>query len=82
MVRTQIQLPSSQAERLRQLAARRGVSMAECVRDSLAQYLVTADAEAEKTSIDEALAVCGKHRSGLRDLAARHDDYLAEDDKP
>lgn len=82
MIRTQIQLPSSQAERLRRVAARRGVSMAECIRESLAQYLVMADAEAEKTCVEETLAICGKHRSGLRDLAVRHDDYLAEDDKP
>jgi hypothetical protein len=78
MVRTQIQLEERQAKRLHALAARRGVSMAECVRDSVEQYLVNAEAGGTAERIRQSLAVCGKFRSGRRDVSARHDDYLAE----
>lgn len=78
MVRTQIQLEERQARRLHQLAARRGVSMAECVRESVERYLVVAEAGGEQERVRQALAVCGKYRSGRHNIATRHDDYLAE----
>lgn len=78
MIRTQIQLTEAQAQALRALALKRGTSMAELIRQSL-----TARLEAEETVQRErrerALAIMGRFRSGLSDVAERHDDYLAED---
>jgi len=78
MVRTQIQLAGDQAERLKALAARRGVSMAELVRQGVEILLAQG---AEKSTEDlrrRAAAAAGKYRSGLHDVASRHDRYLGE----
>ncbi len=79
MVRTQIQLSEKTAEKLKALAAERGVSMAELVRESVEQYL----AQAPMITFDErrrrAIAAAGRFRAGETDLAEKHDSYLAED---
>jgi predicted DNA-binding protein len=80
MIRTQIQLTGEQAKRLRDVAAAEGRSMADVIRESVDAYLAEAplrrSADALRT---EALALAGKYQSGLGDLAADHDRYLAED---
>jgi Arc/MetJ-type ribon-helix-helix transcriptional regulator len=77
MVRTQIQLTEEQAAGLKRLAAERGVSMAEVVRDAVEQALAADEIAARRA---RALAVVGKFRDreGKTDVAERHDDYLAE----
>jgi hypothetical protein len=80
MVRIQIRLTESQAQSLRKLARRCGLSVAELVRRGVDQVLasgLSADVDQEKR---KAIAVAGRFRSGRRDVSARHDHYLAEDD--
>jgi hypothetical protein len=76
MIRTQISLTEQQMRDLRQLARRRGVSIAAAVRDAV-------DLELNRRGQDEArrraAAAVGGFRSGLPDVGVRHDDYLAED---
>lgn len=76
MVRTQIQLTEEQARALKAAAARRGVSIAELVRQGVERILAE-DEDAEKWRRAEALI--GRFHSGHTDIAAEHDRYLAED---
>jgi hypothetical protein len=78
MVRTQIQLTEAQAEALRRLAAERGVSMAELVRQSVDDLLRRSDAVDRREVRRRAIAAAGTMNSGIPDLARRHDEYLAE----
>ncbi len=76
MVRTQIQLTEQQARALRELAAEKGVSMAELIRQAVERVI-------EENERDEkwrrALSAMGQYRSGLTDVAENHDKYLDED---
>ena len=76
MIRTQIQITEHQARMLKELAQRRGVSMAELVRQAI-DTLTEGDDEAERWR--RATAVIGRFHSGRSDISERHDDYLAED---
>jgi len=79
MIRTQIQFEERQYERLRQLAHRNRVSLAETVRRLLDRQLGLA-AEGEDRSGPRALLdIAGIGRSGLCDLGRNHDRWLAED---
>ena len=84
MVRLQIQLTETQHQKIRSRARRLGVSVAEVIRRSVDRDL---EAESRQPSrrdlIARALAVAGRHvdREGKTDVAARHDDYLAEIDR-
>jgi Arc/MetJ-type ribon-helix-helix transcriptional regulator len=75
MVRTIIQLPEDQAAALERAARRRGVSKAALVREALGLLLARESGEA---AVERALRAAGSGASGVRDLAERHDDYLAE----
>ena len=76
MVRTQIQLTVEQAEKAKRLAAERGVSMAEVIREAV-DRLPTRDRAGR---FARALAVVGTGRDieGMTDVSLRHDEYLAE----
>lgn len=77
MVRTQIQLTDDQANQLRELAAREGLSMAELIRQAVDLILVRRTA----VSVDpwqRCKAAIGGFHSGLGDVAERHDDYFVE----
>jgi hypothetical protein len=79
MVRTQIQLTESQAARLKELAQAESTSMAELIRRGVELYLAAAQGSlTEDDRRRRALAVVGGFRSGVPDLAERHDDYLDE----
>lgn len=79
MVRTQIQLTERQARELKRIAAARGISMAEVIREAVDERIRTGIVPVSREErVKRALAVLGKFRSGLRDVSARHDDYLAE----
>ena len=76
MIRTQIQLTESQAEVLKNAAARRGVSMAELIRQSVDQFLVSEPSQEDLRL--RAAQVAGRFRSGKKDISIRHDEYLSE----
>lgn len=76
MKRTQIQLPDEDARALKELAAWRGVSMAQIIRDGVANLLVESDHAGKRR---RALALVGRFSSGESDISERHDDYLSED---
>ncbi len=78
MVRTQIQLTEQQAAMLKEVAARRGISMAELIRQSIDHLLAGKDERSREELRRRAAAVAGKFRSDRGDVALRHDEYLAE----
>jgi len=79
MVRTQVQLTEKQAEVLKRVAAREGVSVAEVIRRAVDHVV---GFEQISPDMDElrrrALAVAGTLHSDVDDLSVRHDDYFAE----
>ncbi len=77
MLRTQIQLTEAQAAKLRRIAARRGVSIAQVIREAV-EGLPERDDRAERW--ERALAVLGRFRDveGRTDVSVRHDDHFAE----
>ena len=66
MIRTQIQLPESDYERLREAARRQGRSMADCIREGIDLYLAGA----------------GQRKTDLASLAGRFHPRDASDLKP
>lgn len=78
MVRTQVQLTEEQVSRLRRLAAKRKVSVAECVRRGVDKELRSELAPDIDTLWERSLEVVGKYNSGIKDLAENHDKYLVE----
>ncbi len=76
MKRIQIQLPDEDARALKELAERRGVSMAEIIREGVANILRESDGAGKRR---RALALVGRFSSGETDISERHDDYLSDD---
>jgi predicted DNA-binding protein len=74
LIRTQIQLTETQARELKDLARRRGISMAELIRQAVERIVEDDDERWRRAS-----SVVGRFRSGSTDISTRHDDYLAED---
>jgi len=79
VVRIQVQLTEEQLAALKRLAARRGVSVSELVRQGVDAILRGPQAEQERLRRERARGVAGRFRSGLGDLAEAHDRYLLED---
>lgn len=77
MIRTQIQLTEEQARRVRALARREGVSMAEIIRRGV-EHLLAADEPSRADLWASAAAILGAFRDsgGADDVARRHDAYL------
>jgi predicted phage gp36 major capsid-like protein len=82
MVRTQVQLTEEQMRMLKRLAAERGVSVAELVRQSVDLFARSAGAVDDQEQRRRALAIAGRFRSGRKDSAAEHDRYLHEAYRP
>jgi hypothetical protein len=78
MVRTQIQLTTEQAKKVKKIAASRGVSMAEVIRDALEGAIRSDVSKVSDEKRKRALEIVGKFRSGRRDVSRKHDAYLAE----
>lgn len=76
MIRMQIELTEQQAELLKATAARRGVSVAELIRQSIDQFLEGIGVPSPKELRRKAAAAAGRLRSAQGDIATRHDDYL------
>jgi hypothetical protein len=77
MPRTQIQLTEKQASRLKALAARPGVSMAELVRQGIDLVLSNGDEISSDEMRRKARDAAGKLGSGSHDGSVRHDGYLS-----
>ncbi len=78
MVRTQTQLTEEQANKLKQIASIKGVSMAELIRKGVAQLLrpfVTVDPDEQKR---RAMSTAGRFRSGCSDLSTKQGKHLSE----
>ncbi|MCO6451578.1 MAG: hypothetical protein J5I90_12390 [Caldilineales bacterium] len=78
MVRTQIQLTEEQSRKLKSLASKKGMSVAELIRvgvDSLLRHESDIDMAERRR---RAIAAAGCAHSDITDLAAQHDRYLAE----
>ncbi|MDI6906369.1 MAG: ribbon-helix-helix protein, CopG family [Thermoanaerobacterales bacterium] len=78
MLRTQVQLTEQQFAALKAMAAAEGVSMAELIRRGVDLVLRSPGPVDREVRVRRAVAAAGRFRSGLGDLAARHDDYLIE----
>lgn len=73
MKRVQVYLRPEQIEPLRWLAQRRGVPIAELIRQGVDHIL--SDASPEEDSVWNIIGIID---SGLADLAENHDKYIAE----
>ena len=78
MIRTLVQLTEAQLNRLSTLAKQEERSVADLVRQSVAEYLLRQPARDRTESIESANALIGRYRSGCPDLALHHDRYLEE----
>jgi len=75
MIRTQIQLTQEQARAVKEMAANRGVSMAEVIREAVDRLVVEEDRSDKMKSF---LKLAGRFSSGLTDVSVNHDKYLEE----
>jgi len=75
MIRTQVQLTEEQAQRLRGIAARRGISVAALIREGVERVLEEDQPDRQR---ERALAVVGRFASGRRDVSTEHDRHLGE----
>lgn len=78
MVRTQIQITEEQAEKLKEVAAQMGVSMAEVIRQAVDTVISQGNDRTPEKLYQRALRIAGKFSSGASDVSVRHDEYLAE----
>ncbi len=78
MNRTQIQLTEDQIRALKKLAAEKGVSVAELVRQGVDLVLQASSGVSRTERLRRAIAASGRFRSERGDLSIRHDDYFAE----
>ena len=77
MVRIRIRITEEQAACLRKLSEARGASMAELVRQGIEYVIGQAGVVPVKELRARAAAAAGRFRSGRKDVARRHDTYLA-----
>ncbi len=78
MVRAQIQLTEEQSRRLKALAAARGTSVAELIREGIDGVLRYASAPQPDELRRRAMEAAGRFHSSRRDIASCHDGYLAD----
>jgi hypothetical protein len=79
VVRTQIQLTEEESTTLKAEARRRGVSVAELIRQSVDRFLEEARRGApQNVGRLAALGIIGRFHSDFTDISVRHDDYLDE----
>ncbi len=76
MIRTQIQLTEEQLTTLRGLARQEERSVADLVRQSIAEYLVRQPRVDRAERVRRARSLIGRYRSDCPDLAAHHDRHL------
>ena len=76
MIRTQIQLTEEQLTALGELARQEELSVADLVRQSVAEYLVRRPRMDRAERVRRARSLVGRYRSGCPDLAEHHDRHL------
>ena len=76
MIRTQIQLTEEQLRSLKALARDEERSVADLVRQSVAEYLIRRPTMDRAEQVERARGLIGRYRSGIPDLAEDHDRYL------
>ena len=76
MIRTQIQLTEEQLGSLKALARDEERSVADLVRQSVAEYLIRRPTVDRAAQVQRARDLIGRYRSGIPDLAEDHDRYL------
>ena len=78
MVRTQIQLTEEQYHKLKDLANRKGVSVAEVIRRSV-DNVIASDTLPDREEIRaKARAIFGAFQDSKPDVSENHDQYLSE----
>jgi Ribbon-helix-helix protein, copG family len=75
MIRTQVQLTEEQANAVKRVAAERGVSMAEVLRELVDAHLMQSTSDDRR---ERAIRAIGRHHSGRKDVSREHDRELAE----
>ena len=78
MVRTQIQLTEEQAKAIKRIAHSRHLSVAELIRRAIDIMVKSSPLADPEERLKRAIEIVGKFRSGKRDIAKRHDQYLAD----
>lgn len=78
MVRTQIQLTEEQATALKKIALARHLSIAELIRQAVDNIIRSSSVIDFEERKKRAIAAAGRFHSGISDLSAAHDKYLAE----
>ena len=78
MVRTQIQLTEEQYQRLKKVAGRKGVSVAEIIRRSVDNTLASESLPDMDEMRARARAVFGAFQDNQSDVSENHDRYLPE----
>jgi len=78
MVRTQIQLTKEQVIKLKKMSSARHISMAKLIRQAIDQNVRYGDIVDIDERIQRAISAAGRFRSGLKDLAKKHDQYLGD----
>ncbi len=73
MIRTQIQLPDNEYERLRELSARLRRSISDCIREGIRMFLSRTEAQADDLS-----DIAGKFRPLQAEDLKPHDRWYVE----
>ena len=79
MIRTQVQLTEEQYAALKEIVAKKKISMAELIRLGVEQIVAAKGDIREQERVQRALKAAGRFHSGINDLSFNHDSYLAED---
>ncbi len=79
MTPTEVWFTDGQLRGLHRIAEQEGVSISEIVRRSVDRYMLSTQSLSDEARLRRALSVAGRFSdpSGARDVAERHDEYLA-----
>jgi plasmid stability protein len=78
MIRTHIQLTEEQSKKLKAAAARKGISVAELIRQGIDASLEKEASPSRDELVARVVNAAGRFKSLRHDVARRHDRYLGE----